>query len=411
MSTKTLITMTAIAVCLTVAAVLMDDGRDSRAAWERVQKPLYASLKEQGDQVAEILIQSASETTTLVREGEEWSVVERGGYPGRSDEVGRLLFALAEAELDEPMTRRPENYAKLGLGGFESEESPTVQLTAKDGAGEILADLLIGNRRTQGVGEGWYVREPENSQVWSVSAKLRTPKRTAEWLQTELLDIGRERINEVRIEPADSPEVQLLRQGPEGEAFDIQNLPEGREPKSPRTAGTFLSSLANLRISDVKPAAEEGAFPETPGWSTTWWTQGGLSLRGEFAEVDAELLCRLSASFDPSRAQAPEMGPTPDSELEDPEQEGEEQESRPTPEQLQAEASELNEKLSGWVFVLPSWKKASILTTMEELLSPAPEVPETQESESPVEPAPVPDDPAGDSDGQEPGADPGGDQK
>ena len=78
MSTKTLITMTAIAVCLTVAAVLMDDGRDSRAAWERVQKPLYASLKEQGDQVAEILIQSASETTTLVREGEEWSVVERG---------------------------------------------------------------------------------------------------------------------------------------------------------------------------------------------------------------------------------------------------------------------------------------------------------------------------------------------
>jgi hypothetical protein len=362
MKQKTLIVMASCGAILTLLGLSLDSGRDSRSAWSRASEPIFPNLPAQVDTADTLVIESAMGTTTLTRSGDDWTVVEKGGFPGRGDEVGRLLVALAEASRVEPLTSKPGLHGQLGLGGFEDEASPTVRLTAKAGS-DVLADIFIGNRRTQGVGEGWYVLHPGDDQAWAAQAKLRCPRQTSEWLQTEVMDIARDRIAHVSLESPAGEALHLERQGPSGAGFDIQNLPQGREPKTAASAAGFLGSLAGLRITDVQSEAESG-FPEEGTSSTTWRTRGGLWIRAELAEqTEDKLLARFTFGYDAEASPQQALGPVPAPE------EGE-QDPLPTPAELQAEAGALNSATKGWIFTLPTWKKASFVTTMEELLNP-----------------------------------------
>ena len=385
MKQKNLMVMTACGAILTLLGLALDSGRNSRAAWSRASEPIFPNLPGQVDGADTLVIESAMGTTTLTRDGDDWAVVERGGFPGRGDEVGRLLVALAQAIRVEPMTSRPDLHSQLGLGGFEDEASPTVRLTVREGADTVLADIYIGNRRSQGVGEGWYVREPGSDQAWAVQAKLRCPRQTSEWLQTELMNIARDRIARVHLEGAAGELVQLERQGESGAGFDIQNLPQGREPKTLASAGGFLGSLASLRITDVQSAAS-AEFPDEGTSRTTWWTRGGLRILAELSEqADNKLLARFTFGYDADSSAQPALGPALDAE------EGDEN-PLPTPAELETEATELNAATRDWVFTLPSWKKSSFITTMEDLLRPMLDE-EDEDQEGVPAPVPVPEEP------------------
>jgi len=284
----------------------------------------------------------------------------------------------------EPLTSKPDLHDQLGLGGFADEASPTVRLTARAGS-DVLADIFIGNRRTQGVGEGWYVLHPGDDQAWAAQAKLRCPRQTSEWLQTEVLDITRDRIAHVSLENAAGEALHLERQGPDGAGFDIQNLPQGREPKTAVSAGGFLGSLASLRITDVQSEAESG-FPEEGTTTTTWRTRGGLWIRAQLAEqAEDKLLARFAFGYDAEASAQQALGPVPAP------VEGEE-DPLPTPAELQAEANALNSATQGWIFTLPTWKKTSFVTTMEELLRPLVDETDAEEQAAPV-PVPIPEAP------------------
>ena len=376
MKQKTLMVMASCGAILTLLGLSLDSGRDSRSAWSRASEPIFPNLPAQVDSADTLVIESAMGTTTLTRSGKDWTVVERGGFPGRGDEVGRLLVALAEATRVEPLTSKPDLHSQLGLGGFADDASPTVRLTAQAGS-DVLADIFIGNRRTQGVGEGWYVLHPGDDQAWAAQAKLRCPRQTSEWLQTEVLDITRDRIAHVSLENAAGEALHLERQGPDGAGFDIQNLPQGREPKTAVSAGGFLGSLASLRITDVQSEAESG-FPEEGTTTTTWRTRGGLWIRAQLAEqAEDKLLARFTFGYDAQASPQPAPGPVlaPEEGEEDP---------LPTPEELQAEVKALNAATQGWIFTLPSWKKASFVTTMEELLQPLVDETDAEEQAAPV---------------------------
>jgi len=396
MNAKILLGLALASAGLAAAALNLDNRRDTRAAWSQANELLFPALAGSAERAARLRIESSDGVTTVERRGEQWVVVERGGYAGRADEVGRLLVGLAEAKRLEPKTKDPEKYEKLGLAGFAAEDSPTVRLTVEDEGGAVLADVLVGDRKKHGASEGWYVKEPDEAQTFSVDGKLRSPRRTSEWLDAELFDVARERIQEVSIEPLEGQPVHLVRPDPEASSFQLANAPEGRKPKSERSGASFLGSLAALRLSDVRPAAE-ASFPEPPPTTTTWRTNDGLVVTAELAEVgDAdpkELLCRFHFALDEARLPQPEAGPEPapagDAQAGDAEAQGEpgeggaEEPAEPeeaappkkTRADIESERDSLAKKTEGWVFVLPSWKKSSFLVGMEELLEPLPEPP------------------------------------
>lgn len=386
MSTKTLTGMLIAAVALTAGATLLDSARDTRAAWAKADELLFPDLADRTSDTARIRIRSASGETTVELDDGLWTVIERGGYEGRADEVARLVSSLAHARRLEPKTLLPERYERLGLGGMEDPDSPTVRLTLEGQGGSTLADLFVGNRVSSAGAESWYVREPEAEETWTVEAKLRTPPRPSEWLVTDLVDVARERIASVEIIPSAGLPVFLDRDDPEAGAFDISNLPEGRTTKSDRTGAAFLGSLAALKLADVRPHAD-GGFPGEGSTRTTWRTYDGLVVTAELAESETgeepELLARFSVELDPDLLPAGPMGP----ELPEPE------ESDPlTPpadqpvsrQDIESEHASLASRFDGWVFVLPSWKKTSLMVEMEELLEPLPE------TESPASSDPLP---------------------
>jgi len=400
MKPKSLAIMAGTALVLGVLALSLDVSRDASAAWSQADEPLFPGLESKVENAQSLVIESASGTTTLERSGDSWTIAERGGYPGRAEDVGRILVALAAARRLEPLTSDPERYAKLGLEGFDDEDSETVRIGVLGSSGDKLADLFVGRRRTHGGAESWYVREPEKEVTWSVEAKLRTPQGTSAWLETELLDISRDRIREVRVVQADGETIELVRQGDDGSAFDIRNLPQGREPKADNTASSFLGSLANLRLTDVRPASEV-EFPEPPQHTTTWWTEGGLRVTAEMFEEDEELLCRFDVGYDADKAPSPPMGPPLNPDTVDDPTVGDvpppiavpDEDPAPTAEEIEVEVAELTTQVEGWVFVLPSWKKSSLVTTMEDLLA---ELPEAVPEESPDDPEDPEDNPPSD---------------
>lgn len=404
--------MGAAAVLLAAAAMTLDSSRDAAAAWSRTDEPLFPGLKSDAEDVTTFVVESASGITTLERDGEAWTVAERGGFAGRADEVGRLLFALAEATRLERKTSKPELYEKLGLGGFEDEASQTVRVTLKKAGGEVAADMFVGRRRFLGAGESWYVREPDEATAWAVEAKLRTPKGTAEWLETELFDVRRERIARVLVEHADGDRVSLVRTEPDASHFDIEDIPEGREPASQRSGAAFLGALGNLRLSDVQPVAQ-AELPDPAPIVTTFWTKDGLRVTAHMMERGDDLLARFEAAYDPAPTPAGEIGPggemgpplpdepplgeaeggaegeagdglAPPAPVAVPGLDPEPDEPPPTPEEIEQEAEDINALSRGWVFTLPSWKKSSFVTTTEDLLKALPE--EETEEETVEEP-------------------------
>ncbi len=376
MSYKTLIVLALIAVGLTMAALALDARRDTAAAWSRSGDPLFPGLDGRISDAVTLVAESAAGTTTLARGEQGWTVSERGDYAARTEDIARLLMALAGAKRLEPMTSKTERYEKLGLGGFEEEASPTVRLRAENAAGDVLAEIFVGRRRYHGSGESWYVREPDEERTWAVEAKLRAPRGTAEWLATDLLHVARDRMQEVHVVHRDGERVELLRESEDAAGFDIANLPEGREPKTDRTGSSFAGALERLRFQDVLPAAE-AALDGEGDVVTTFWTSDGLKVVVQGHELegeDAGLDCVFSISVDETYAPPVQMGP-PVAAEEGEEESGvqPEEEAPKTREEVEAEAAELAAKVEGWVFRIPSWKRSSFVTRMEELLVELPE--------------------------------------
>lgn len=366
MNPKTLLILTALTVLLALGGLALDSSERDAPGWEQVGEPLYADLEGRLESITSLVIESAEGTTTVSGSGSEWSVEERSGYPGRADEVGRLLVGLASATRVEPKTSQPDNYERLGLAGFDDEDSPTVRLTARAGD-EVVADLFLGNRRFRGSAESWFVRAPDEETTWAVEGKLRVPKRTTEWLQTQLPTVARDRIVQAHVVHADGERIELGREDPSATGFSLLNLPEGRQAKSESSAPGLIGALDNLRIQDVAPAAE--APEATPDTVTTFWTADGLQVRCELWVQAAEgdepevVRCRFTPSIDESRAPAATAGPELAPE------EGEAVPAAPDPRQdLEQELEGLLARTQGWVYTLPSWKKSSFTTTMEELL-------------------------------------------
>jgi Domain of unknown function (DUF4340) len=396
MSPKTLLILALVTVALAAAAFTLDSGRQSASEWKRADELLFPGLAEKALEVTSLTIESVDGVTTVEKSADDWVVAERGGYPGRGDEVKRVLNGLTLAKRVEPKTKRPENYERLGLAGFEDEASTTTRVTARDGSGEVLADVFIGRRRYHGGGESWYVREPDDATTWAVEGKLRVPRRTSEWLDAELMSIGRDRIVDVMVEHAGGERIELAREDTTATGFELLNLPEGRETKSPSSGSTFVGALDRLRFEDVLPAAQAD-LAETPDTVTTFTTEDGLRLVCELWNVDEDLLCRFKATVDESRAPVAEMGPALDAP-----QEGEELASPGDSvpgdsdrEDLESEVAEINGRTEGWVYTLQSWKKTSFTTSMEDLLKELPGEDEVDDET----PAPVVVPPPGEADG------------
>lgn len=229
-------------------------------------------------QVASLTVEQAGTTLTLQAKDKLWSIKERSGYPADTEKVRALLVKLAQAELIEPKTRKPDRYALLELEDPKAKDAKSRSLRITDPKGAALADLVVGKQRSDAFGTGkvgTYVRKPGDPQTWLANAEITAPTDIRAWIKPSILETEDGKISNLVIEiPGEEP-LRIER----GEAADAKpafaGLPESKKLKDASAAEGVVRAAALIEADDVRRAAATAA---TGASMVKLDTKDGLSL-------------------------------------------------------------------------------------------------------------------------------------
>jgi hypothetical protein len=205
MSRQRFVTLLVVAVVVLLAALYFSTQRNTTHEVQGV--PLLPSLAAELNSVTSlsVLKGSATPSVTLHKQGEQWTVAQRGNYPADVAKLRKLLLALGDAKIREEKTSDPANYPIIGV------EDPT-----KPGAGgaqlELLAkqgkqDVIVGKPADQGS----FVRRVGEKSSYIVDPAISFEAEPRYWIDTRLLDIAADKIQSIQFKPDTGPGYTLRR--------------------------------------------------------------------------------------------------------------------------------------------------------------------------------------------------------
>lgn len=245
---------------------------------------LFPKLASEASQIATIEVRQGDSTVTLERTGGSWGLKTRGNYPADPVKVRTLLVGLAEADLVESKTRRPDRYAALELEEPADKSAKSRSVRMLDAKGKLIGEVVIGKKRQDllGTGKGGtYVRKPGDPQTWLANAELDTSAMAKDWLKTSLYTTDAAKISRVTLEiPGEQP-LRVERQAapakddkdakqsvPDQAPAKLQFVgfpPADKKLKDASAAEGIARALASIDIEDVRKL---DAPPASPGVST-----------------------------------------------------------------------------------------------------------------------------------------------
>ena len=343
-----------------------------KAPDEALLKGLATSINE----ASSVTFEKHGASYTIARnEGGGWGLSEKNGYPVDNGAIRQTLLALADLQPLEPKTDNPERYAKLGLDEPENDGSTATRVTIKDKSGKELARVLVGK---QAEGHGGlpsgnaYVRRGGEKQCWLAKGDPALKEKDVDWLDKKILEVKRDRVRAVDISHPDGERVHVERAKPEDVNFELANIPEGQELSYPSAPGSIAGALEYLNLEDVLPA-DKIDFTKDAGATSEFRTFDGLKVTVQVKEEGDKCYARFSAAYDAPAAVSPAPAPAEAEKKEGADgsqpPEARKDEAR-KPEEVQKEAGELQQRLAPWVYVVPSYNKASFNKRLKDLTKP-----------------------------------------
>ena len=274
---------------------------------------------------------------TIRREGGAWGVAERGGYPVEVERVKETILALAELEIEERKTTRPENYAKLGVqdpapapaapvedaadaadaedeahdhaaeAGEEAPELPTT-VVLKDANGQTMAALIVGEPLYRGRSPGVYVREVGQPQAYLCAGRVEVEATPSSWIEREILRVDSKDLTRVHVRRADGEELVVEKHDPTSTQFEVRGVPDGRELRYQGAANGVATVLSSLSLDDVMPL-DEVDFSAEPLATTEFHRADGEVLVIETAKVGDKTWARIHSRYEPPPPPPETLGP------------------------------------------------------------------------------------------------------
>jgi len=284
---------TAVAVLAALVAVL---GAPSVATVEIDNAPAFPALRAHPDAAVRIIVASAEERFTLRRTKDgRWVAADKFDYPADAAKIRELVAGLADLRLVEPKTRLPERYARLEVEDVDAPGAKSRRVRIEDAEGRPLAEAIIGKRRfryTGGAPNGVYLRRPGEARAWLASGRAKVEPLLLDWLDKTVVNIARETVARVEIEPREGPAYVAARDSGEG-SFRIL----GREDAklNPDTDDRLAGVLAYIDFDDVKPEGEI-TWPEDKTTTARVTTFDGVAITLRLARIDDADWATVSAS-------------------------------------------------------------------------------------------------------------------
>jgi hypothetical protein len=290
--------------------------------------------------VTHIRVQSKKGTIDIVfRPDRGWVVASDGDYPASFDELRQTLIGVATLQTIEPKTARASWLHYLNLDAPPRGDG--ILMTLMNEKGETLAALITG--KTEDIGDtsgamGMFVREAGSDQSWLVRSVFEPKSDPADWLDKQVLNVDRSRIQEVDVDPANGPSFEVRREKPADEDFMLVNPPKGREIAYAGAPDGVAAAITGFAFDAVKPAREFDFSQHATRLITR--TFDGLMVTAETIQQGADYWTMLAAEGAPNKPDA------------------------------QKEAREISNHVNGWAYKLPAYKGQLFMTALDSLLKP-----------------------------------------
>jgi hypothetical protein len=319
---------------------------------------LFPELFEQLSSVDQIRFASGEGNFTLQREDEDWYLREHYNYPANFDEVKRMLIDLSEAEILERKTSDPENYAVLGVEGPNPEVpgGESLRVSLLDGE-EPVAGLILGEQREVSMAAGpkqFYVRRVGEEESWLAEGYLQINPVMLNWIQSEIINLARERIARVEITQPNGNSAVLVNLGKKDQ-FGTPQSGDKTVFKYPQLGYDIAGSLHQMRLEDVKPV-EEFDRGDADVVTAEFTTFDGLVVTTKTSFIDGFYLTTLSAAFDPGAIQ-----PAP--------KDIQELDVTKKPDEVRAEVEKLNERLSPWAYRVSGFVGTNLMRAKDDIVT------------------------------------------
>ena len=299
------------------------------AANTRVLPGLESALND----VAQIRITKAGNTTaTLERKAADWIVGERG-YPADSGKLRKLLLDLGSLATVERKTSIARNYPVLGVEDVTQPKATGARI-------DIIApgrtwSLIVGHSMDA---NDCYVRVVNSPQSLLASPIVLVDADPKLWLEPTILDIAQSRVSEIAERPAKGPGFTASREKKTQADFTVHGIPRGRELTGADAADTMGSSLSSLTLTDVRKATP--APQGTDLAHAVFKTFDGLQIEISGYKQASNGYIDISA--------------------------------RATDKSAAAEAEQINARVQGWDYEIPDYRYDEIFQSLDGLLKPLP---------------------------------------
>jgi hypothetical protein len=347
MTPKSLIVLAAAtAVAVGAAAVSLNANRgDSDIA---MSGAVFPGLIDHVNDVAKVTIEHRDRSLTMVRDAAgKWIMKESDDYPVSAKVAEKVVVQMADLNFYELKTKKPDLYTRLHVGDPKAEKAEARKIKVYDQAGKVLADVIAGRKRYNLVGsrrEGVYIRKPDNAQTWLAAGEFDVEVKPGDWLEPKIVDIKEETVLSATLRHPDGEVVRVSKEDPKARNFTLHDVPAGKKLQYDTDPNNIAGVVDQLELDDAR---KDGyvAFDADKTLTAEYVTRDGLKLDIELRAKDGSDWARVKASALPD-APAPKDGAKSAADR----------------------AAEINARVSGWVYALPSFKATRLKRRMADML-------------------------------------------
>ena len=299
-------------------------------------KPVLPEVASRLGDVGRMALVHGDQKTTLVRDGDKWSIEERGNYAANVTKVRQALLGLADLTYVEPKTAKAASYPRLEVEEAGGKDSKSTMVTLADTKGALMGDVITGKHRDDqlGGGEGGvYVRKPGTAQSWLARGKLDLAGNTADWLDKTLLDLPGAQVKQLVLTQADGSSITIGRDKA-GDKLALANMPKDKKLKYDSILDDAAGTLGKLQLDDVQPA-KDFAFPTSGVSHAQFVAFNGETIAIDLADKDGKSWAKITATGTGDGQKA---------------------------------ATDLNTKASPWIYALPSDKAKTLRDKIDDLV-------------------------------------------
>ena len=347
MKKNRLLILSLVTIVAIIAAVLLNNNRTTRT--DVVKQYLFPSLVERINNVHQIEIKNQQDTLIVERQNDVWVLPGNGNYPAIFDKVKRTVVSVSELKILAKKTARPALYPKLGVEAYNAPNARSHLLVLRDDASQELASLIVGNARRSSTAvdqPGLYVRLPDETVALLVAGELSVTTQIADWFKKDVLDINSGEIQEIIIKNSDDSQLKISKSARGQTEFTIIDGANDLPPPMLNRVARLLESLSAENVQSV----DDFQFPEET-IDVVFYTFDGLQINLKVGKQSDKAYAHLTFASVPALS--------PQTQEKDANTENETQ-TQPAP-NSEAQSSELNAKLSNWVYQIPEFKYASLI--------------------------------------------------